>query len=676
MTSPSEKTPVKQKTPSPKPSVEPAVQMQKTKAMVIVVFACLYLIYAVTCAFFMAVLPTTDASLAGLVPIAMGFSAVGAIVFVFIALFLLSRIMKSDVSVKSRQWGLMRVVAAVIPGLALSLATPVLIMREPALPIDIVDPTQAEDFVAPVAVTFSAERAGEILKTLNLKALQYQWDTDGDGTVNDTTVLPTTTAIYERQGIYTVSVVVTLEGNQRRKLSRRLVIPQAVFSVNPAKPIVERPVKFSVAHLLPDVKQLKEVQWDFSAEEGDEETTTTPDAVHTYYAKGRIPVSATVLMQNNTQTVYRRTITVDDPAPLPFKVTLETEPKKLVGPAPFGAIFRVVTDEPIKEIGWTFGDAKEERGADLRRVAKSFDQSGAYPVTVRVRNVAGQLAELSTLVRVTERLQLTDLTFEGEPQLQANSIIKGEAPLNVQLTPKTSVPLIQFSWEDPDGEAAVQGATVSRVFRTPGSYTLTLIAENPEGKVLRQNVSVQVDPPSAQPVITLKPEGGTAPLTVTFDASQTYIPPGQQIAGFEWSFGDEGPQEDPVLGAARVEHTYKTAGEFIVTLRVVMSDGKDYKTTKTIVVRRPTLGACIQASRTTVQAGKGVAFDSSCSIGIPSKIAWDVRSEASPDLSLAQSPESQYVHVFETVGTYRVTLTLTDQFNNTDARSVTITVTP
>lgn len=677
VTPPAPKAAPKAKAASPaKSPVEPVVQMQKAKAMVIVTFGSLYFLYAITCAFFLAVLPTTDANMAGLVPIAMMFAGIGGIVFIVIALFLLSRIMKSDVSVKSRQWGLMRVVAAVIPGLALSIATPIMIMREPALPIDIVDPVAAEDFVAPVAVTFSTERAAEILKTLNLKALQYQWDTDGDGTANDTTVLPTTTAIYERSGIYTVSVVVTLEGNQRRKLTRRLVIPQAVFSVNPVKPIVERPVKFSVAHLLPDVKQLKEVQWDFSPEEGDEETTTTPDAVHTYYAKGRIAVTATVLMQNNTQTVYRRTISVDDPAPLPFAVTLETEPKKLVGPAPFGAIFRIVTNEPLKEIGWTFGDAKEERGADLRRVAKSFDQAGAYPVTVRVRNAAGQLAELNTLVRVTERLQISDLIFEGEPLMQANSTIKGEAPLNVQLTPKTSLPLIQFSWEDPEGDAAIQGSTISKVYRTPGTYTLTLIAENPEGKVMRQNVSVQVDPPSAQPVITLKPEGGTAPLTVTFDASQTYIPPGQQIAGFEWTFGDEGAQEDPVLGAARVEHTYKMAGEFVVTLRVVMSDGKDYKTTKTIVVRRPTLGACIQASRTTVQAGKGVAFDSSCSIGIPSKIAWDVRSEASPDLSLAQSPEAQYVHVFETAGTYKVTLTLTDQFNNTDARSVTITVTP
>jgi PKD repeat protein len=666
----------KQKMASVKKDSLPPAQVQKTKAMLLVGFGSLYVLYAVTCAFFLSVLPSTDQNLTKLVPVATAIAGLGAFVFLGTGMFLLSRIMKSDASVHSRQWSLLRVIGAVVPGLALSIATPLLIMREPAFPIDITDPTTAEDFVAPVAVTFSAERAATILRGLNLKPLQYQWDTDGDGTVNDTTVLPTTTAVFERQGVYTVSLTVQLEGNQKRKLTRRLVIPQAVFSVNPPRPVVERPVKFSVAHLLADVKQLKEVQWDFSPEQGDEEKTTVPEVVHTYYAKGRVPVSATVLLSNNTQIVYRRTITVDDPPPLPFPVTLVTEPQKLVGPAPFGAIFRVVTDEPIKEISWVIGDGKEERGADLRRIAKSFDQAGAYPVTVRVRSTSGQLAELNTLVRVTERLQISDLTFEGNPPIQANATIKGEAPLNVQLTPKTSLPLIQFSWEDPEGDAAIQGSTISKIYRKPGSYNLTLIAEDPDGKVLRQTIPVQVDPPSAQPVITMKPDGGAAPLTVTFDASQTYIPPGQQIAGFEWSFGDEGPQEDPVLGAALVEHTYKTAGEFVATLRVVMSDGKDYKTQKTIIVRRPPLGACIQASRTTVQAGKGVAFDSACSIGIPVKIEWDVRSDSAPDLSLAQSPEAQYVHVFDAPGTYTVTLTITDQFGNVDSRKTSITVTP
>ncbi len=655
---------------------EPTVQIQRTKAKVLVGFGALYVLYAFTCAFFLTILPSTDQSLAALVPVAMAVAGAGAIAFLGIGFFLLSRIMKSDVSVRSRQWGLMKIVATVVPGLLLSVATPLMVMREPALPIDIVDPTAAEDFVAPLAVSFSAERAAEILRSLNLRPLQYQWDTDGDGTVNDTTVLPLTAAIYERQGIYNVSVTITLEGNAKRRLVRRLVIPQAVFSVTPVKPVVERPVRFSIAHLLPDVKQLKEVQWDFSTDQGDEEITTTPEVVHTYYAKGRIAVTATVLLLNNTQTVYRRTITVDDPAPLPFVVSLETEPKKLIGPSPFGAIFRIVTDEPVKEISWTFGNEKEERGADLKRIAKSFDQAGVYPVTVKVRSTSGQLAELNTLVRVTERLQISDLTFEGQPSMQTNSTLRGEAPLTVQLTPKTSLPLIEFSWEDPEGDAVVQGSTISKIYRQPGAYTLTLIAQDPEGKVLRQNVPIQVDSPSAQPVIALKPESGTAPLTVTFDASQTYIPPGQQVAGFEWSFGDEANNSEPVLGAASVEHTYKNAGEFVVTLRVLMPDGKDYKAQRTIVVRRPPLGACVQASRTTVQAGKGVAFDSSCSIGIPVKIQWDVRADSAPDLSLAQSPEAQYVHVFDTPGAYTVTLTVTDQFGNTDVKKTSILVTP
>lgn len=666
--------------PKPKAAAAPvsdAVKMQRTKAMLLVFSGSMYVLYLLTCGFFLSVLPSIDPQVASLASIATGFSVLGGFVFLLLGFFLFSRIVKADVSVRVRQMSLLKIIAAMIPGLAISVATPLMVMREPTLPIDIVDPVNAEDFVAPLAVTFSAQRATEILQSINLKPIQYQWDTDGDGTVNDTTVLPVTTAIFDRQGVYVVTLSVQLEGNQRRKLTRRITIPRAVFSVTPSKPVVERPVRFSVAHLLSDPKLLKEVQWDFSPEEGDEEKTAGPEAVHTYYAKGRIAVGALVLLTNNTQLAYSRTITVDDPPPLPFAVTLESDPKQLVGPAPFGAVFRIVTQEPLKEVAWSFSeDDKEERGADLRRMARSFDQPGVYPVTVKVRSMSGQLAELTTIVRVTEKLQLSDLKFEGEPTVRQNFTVKGEAPLRLSLTPKTSAPLIDFSWEDPQGEAVINGTTISRVFRIPGSYILTLIGQNPEKKTLRQNITVQVDSAAPQPVITMKPEGGIAPLTVVFDAADSFIPPGFQVAGFEWLFGDEGSQDNPVLGAARIEHTYRTGGEFTVTLRIVMNDGKDYKTQKTLIVRRPSLSACIQESRTTVQAGKGVVFDSSCSIGMPSRVLWDVRNDISPLMSVAQSPEAQYVHVFEQAGTYTVTLTIFDQFGNSNKKTTSILVTP
>jgi PKD repeat protein len=155
------------------------------------------------------------------------------------------------------------------------------------------------------------------------------------------------------------------------------------------------------------------------------------------------------------------------------------------------------------------------------------------------------------------------------------------------------------------------------------------------------------------------------------------VPPGETLAGFKWLFGDEmqggGKAE---LGAASVQHTYQTPGDYTVSLTAVMVSGKEYTAERTIVVRKPSLSACLTTSRVTVQAGGGVQFDSSCSTGLPSSYLWDVRSDSQTGNALAQSTTPSYVYVFDTVGSYTVTLTIKDQFGDQDKKSISITVTP
>jgi PKD repeat protein len=429
-----------------------------------------------------------------------------------------------------------------------------------------------------LAITFSAEKAVTLLREQNLRPVRFVWDFESDGEPNDETVLPLTTAIYEKSGVYTMSARIDLEGGETRTLYRRISIPTAVFSVSPMPPIVEQTVRFSVTHLLSDPKLLAEVDWDFDGDGQKDATVKTTDVAHTYYATGNYNVSATIRLNNQSQRTLSRMIEVTEPAPLPFPVTLTTEPATLVGPAPFGAGFTLETKEPIREIQWTFGDDKEERGASLKKVLHSFDQPGIYPVTAKVRSASGKLAEITTIVRVTEVLQLSDLRFDMQPPLR-NSSVSGEVPLNVTITPLTSVPLIQFAWEAPGASAVSKtGSTLTATYRKEGNYQITLIAEDPEGKVLRYPINVKANPPQADIVINLRPSTGTAPLRVEFDVSNSYIPPGQNVIGYEWTYGDEKQAgAKPELGLAKTEHVYQQPGEYTVNLRIVLSDGKDYK---------------------------------------------------------------------------------------------------
>ncbi|TSC59019.1 MAG: Uncharacterized protein Greene041619_200 [Candidatus Peregrinibacteria bacterium Greene0416_19] len=655
------------------PVVLPAVS--RAKRMLLLLFIAFYVGFAAWEGVLVALLPDPSGSLKQLVSVGLMSSLIGALAFIGIGLVLLNRITHSEASVRTRQVSLLKVVLTVLPGILISAAVPFLIIREPALRLEVIDPQDTAELVAPVAVTFSAANASEVMRNLGMEPMEYVWDTDADGKPNDRTVTPEFTAIYKRQGIYPVVVRVNLRDGSFRRLVRQLIIPDAVFSVAPIRPVVEKPIRFSIANLLTNPEQLKEVQWDFDGDGAADETVKAPDVAHTYFTTGRMPVTAIVLLQDDSQRTYSRTISVEVPHPLPFPVTITAEPKNLIGPVPFGAILRLETQEPVAEVSWEFGDGKEERGKDLLRAAHIFEQPGIYPVITQVRSQSGKMAELTTIVRATEVLDIPDLQFEGEPEV-TGSAVRGEVPLAVRLTPKTSLPLIQFSWETGEGfTGQATGITVQGVYRREGTFTLTLIAQNPEGKALRMPISVQVDASGAEPAIAAQPEGGTAPLTVTFDASESFIPPGKKVAGFKWFFGDE-KDTSPELGAARVQHTYKIPGEFKVRVVVVMADGKEFPAERTLVVRRPALSACVTSSRLSVQVGKGIEFDSSCSAGQPASYLWDVRSAQDPLSVLAQSPDRQYRYVFDLPGAYTVNLTITDAFGNQDQKSVSIDVTP
>ena len=657
------------------PAASPEALLHAKKS-VLLTFGVAYAAFALWCGFLLLVLPSPTGEARSLLSIGFLSSISGVVVLVLIGLFVLKRISSSTASIATRRRSLFMAILILLPGVLLGAATPVLIQREPSLPLDIVAPADAANLVAPVAVTLSAERATTTLRNLGLRAIKYQWDTDGDGKSNDETVEPTTTVLYERQGVYTPVVRVLLDGGANRRITRRVSIPRAVFSVLPVQPVVEKAVKFSVAGLLTDPKLLKQVQWDFG--DGNPPISiTTPDTAYTYYAVGEYSVTAIVQLTNQSQVTYKRVVAVRDPVPLPFPITLTTEPKLLIGPAPFGALFRLETDTPLKEMAWSFGDGKEDRGANLLRESHVFESPGVYSVVVRARSEDGALAELTSIVRATEVLTVQNLQFTGDPAVQNGKIV-GEVPMDINLTPKTATPLVQFHWEIPgDLDLHADGGGLIGTLRTEGKYTVTLMAEGAEGKSMRMPISIEVKPPSAEPTIILTPDGGTAPLAVIVDASQSFIPPGETVAGFKWLFGDEGQgNRAPQLGAARVEHTYQAPGEFVITLSVVLISGDEFTAKRTIVVRKPALSACLTASRLKVQAGKGVEFDSSCSTGEISSLLWDVRRDDEPDVVQAQSGDSVYVYVFDEPGDYTVTLALKDSYGNQDKKIVAISVIP
>lgn len=619
-----------------------------------------YGVYALWALALMMLLPMASGGGQFLVLLGIASAAFVGIGLVAFGILLLMHISQTKASPLSRKRALIKLIVFVIPGVLLSIAMPLMIMREPPLVIEITSPLTSEEMVAPVQITFDVAQTARVLISRGFRPVQYKWDLNGDRKVDQETLEPTLTATFDREGIYTVSVSMIASNGAVRGAARRFVISQSVFSVVPANPIIEEPAVFSLAHLFPDGDDVVSVEWDFDGDGKMDDTTTTPEASFTYYKTGRVTVSALVQLSNRTQAQYERSIEVKDPPSLPFPVRIVTEPATLISSAPFSALFSIETQEPIANIQWTFGDGDKGEGP---RVAHTFTRKGSFAVQARVRSQSGVVADIGTVVRIVDRLDVPDLSFEGSPEVSGTKI-QGEVPLTVTIKPVTQKPFIEFSWEAPGAtDVGSTSDTLQAIYRREGTYVVYLIAQDLEDHVLRMPLTVTVKPASSELVIAMEPTAGVAPLRVRFDASESSIP-GEEITGFIWGFGDGSAKE---FGGASTEHTYTRAGTYLVDLSVRTTSGKQFTATKSLVVREPLLQACFQPSRLEGEAPLGVEFDTRCTTGSIKSYVWDFGDQS-------QSDEKSPIHVFMNPGTYRVQLRVTDDTDGTSLQTSTITV--
>lgn len=615
--------------------------------------------YLMWCGILLLLLPSTATYASSLVTTGLFSLAAGSGIIIAVTLIALLHIARTSATGRGRTIALVKLGIIVVPGLIMSGITAFMILQEPMLPIDILYPTTTDELVAPVAITFGLQTSLQSLTQRGFTPIRYRWDINGDGKMDSETFDPSLTATYDRAGIFSVSVTMIAANGNTRIATRKLLIRQAVFSVIPTIPLVNTPVVFDVGNLLADGLSMTKAEWDFDSDGIVDETTTSPSISTIFYRTGPARVSVRVFFTNNTQIAYQRSIDIREPPPLPFPVSIESEPAHLVSTAPFTARFSVVTDERIAHVQWQFGDGGKGEG---REIAHTFTRNGTYPVQAKVRTQSGIIADIATSVSIVERLDLPDLRFEGKPVPQG-SRIEGEVPLILNLTPITDQPFVSFVWEAPNAtEIGSTAGSLQAIYRREGTYAITLVGTNAEGKVLRRLITVIVRPPSSVLKFHMDPESGVAPLTVRLDASETTIP-GDDITGFIWGFGDGSPKE---YGGAYTEHVYKAAGTYVIDLSVRTAGGKQQSTTRTLVVRSPVLQACMLPSRIRGPAPFGVEFSSACTTGDIKNVLWNFGDGA-------QSDERNPVHIFMNPGTYDVRLTVTDSAGNTHQTIVSLT---
>ncbi|UWR11607.1 PKD domain-containing protein [Sulfitobacter mediterraneus] len=367
---------------------------------------------------------------------------------------------------------------------------------------------------------------------------------------------------------------------------------------------------------------------------------------HVYEKSGIYPVTLRV----NDGTGLKNAKAIDTTV-----VTIKTRPIAMAGgnkdvcsgqPILFDASDSSDPDGSLLLYSWDFGDGET---SDLVNPSKTYEQPGAYPVTLTVRNGTG--TDWGTAVdRIAALIREGPISDAGEDMtVCTNQAVRFDGSGSTDADGAVN----SFAWTFGDGGTA-SGERPEYRFKKPGNYVVNLTIT---GEALgacspldTDTVNVEVVAAPAQAIVGSERAAAGMPANFSIDLSDLE---GASVISHNWIFSDGTTAE-----GAEVSHTFETPGVYFATLKTELSGGNQgcstIETTRKVVVNEAP-AADIKGPQS-MAAGEAVIFDAGASKdadGVIINYAWDF---GDGNTSEGLRP----AHRFAEAGTYRVALTVTD----------------
>jgi len=297
---------------------------------------------------------------------------------------------------------------------------------------------------------------------------------------------------------------------------------------------------------------------------------------------------------------------------------------------------------------WNFGNNATSSQLNAQT---SYTSPGTYTVTLTATSSAGSSTFSQTLTvypppTVSFSAVDTQVCNGLAVTFQNNSVLNSSGPGT-------------YNWDFGDGSSS-NLQNPSHVFPTSGYYSITLTVTNSQGctSTLVLNAYIHVLPLPIPNFTTNDTFFCRPPALVNFTNTST----GSGPLSYTWRFGDGNSQTGNITS-----HTYNNSGSYSPTLVVTDAFGCKDSITKTNLIRIDNLHASITAP------------DSSCFLGV-------VTLNASPNNAIVYSWDfgdgatdnvPTTYHVYPGLGTYNITLIVSDGYcNDTAHKSIYVRTPP
>jgi PKD repeat protein len=340
------------------------------------------------------------------------------------------------------------------------------------------------------------------------------------------------------------------------------------------------------------------------------------------------------------------------------------------------------TSAAVASYAWTFGDGGTGSG---KTVSHTFKALGTFSVTLTIVNSTGGTASLTQPVTIA-------VTTPPNAKFTFSPAAPGvNQPVNFNAGASAAGPgrtIASYGWDFGDG-ATGSGVTVTHNFPTVGTYTVTLTVTDDIGQVTTFSTSVTVVPALPTVIITTSPSAPIPGQPVNFNSDATTYYPGSGPARFAWTFGDGTPGS----ALANPTHVYAAIGTYSVGLSVTDTSGRTgvgSTTVSVVAVTPPTppappVAAFSSSPATPHTPPAVVSFDATTS-STPSGAAINNYRWNFGDGTIVSGPPAgvppgggTFVtpnHTYMAVGSFTVTLTVTDTNNLSGSTTGTVTVGP